>query len=275
MEVNELSPKRRIKPMASFSDPHKCAHNDDDHQHFHRDLNAIMSHVLEGKDVFTPEEAKAMARPHSPEAFLICCIDSRIQPNKALDYGPGVTLEYRPIAAVVPPPGDADADLDSRMAFRRLKDIDNIIIVCHSDCGGAAAAISVPDPDLKNGGDLDIVASSLQRTGLDIPQLSKSFLSAANGDSRAAGDKLAKEVGVQSYKNVLQYKGRDGSATIADEVKTGNANVLLLFYNLEERTFERYSPTTGAWSPLAKTGKEAAPAQEQGKKPHFLPSATG
>lgn len=260
--------------MASFSDPHKCAHNDDghkhDHEHFHTDLNAIMSHVLEGKDPFTAEEAKAMASPHNPEVFLICCIDSRIQPAKVLDYGPGVTLEYRPIAAVVPPPEEADADLSSRMAFRRLKDIDNIIIVCHSDCGGAAAAIAVPDPDPKDGGDLDIVASSLQRSGLDIPKLSKQFLTAANGDSRTAGDTLAKEVGVQSLKNVLQYKGRDGSATIEEEMKSGKANVLLLFYNLEQRSFEQYNAKAGKWAPL---GKKDSAAASKNSKPHYPPSA--
>jgi carbonic anhydrase len=264
--------------MASHADPRHCnhAHNDDEKAHFHADLNNIMPHVLAGKDNFTKEEAKVMASPHNPEVFLICCIDSRIQPNKALDYGPGVTLEYRPIAAVVPPPAEADTDLDSRMAFRRLKDIANIIIVCHSDCGGAQAAIAVPDPDLKNGGDLDIVASSLQRSGLDIPDLSRKFMAASGGDSRAAGDRLAKAVGVQSLKNVLQYKGRDGSATIGDEVRQGKANVLLLFYNLEERSFEQYNAKAGKWAALGQ--KDSAPAKAKtGKTPkdqgHYPPPA--
>jgi carbonic anhydrase len=225
-------------------------HGHDEYSHFHIDMPTLLSHVLNGDKAFTSEEDKAMGAAQHPDAFLICCIDSRFQPDKALDYGPGVTLEYRPISAVIPPPADADPALLSRMAFRRLKEVPNIVIIAHSDCGGAQAAINIPNPDLKNGGDLDIVANEAHRTGLDIGKLAPAFLKAANGDVKEAGNQLAREISVQSLKNLLQYKGRGEFATIADEVAAGKANVALLYYDLDTHKVDQYDLAKGAWQPV-------------------------
>jgi carbonic anhydrase len=196
---------------------------------------------------FTPEEAAVMAEPHSPQCFLVCCIDSRFQPAKALDYGPGIALEYRQIAAAVPPEDSASADFLSRMAFRRLNDIDHIIMVAHSDCGGAQAALKVPEPDLDAGGDLHEVAAVAHRSGLDIAALGKKLLAEEAGDIRAAGDRLSREIAVKARENLMGYKGRDGFATIGDEVKAGKLKVLLLYYDLAARAFELYDPKKSAW----------------------------
>jgi carbonic anhydrase len=217
--------------------------------HRHSDIKKLLGHVT--KPNFTEEEAEAMKGPQWPDVFLICCIDSRFQPDKALDYGPGVALEYRPIAAVIPPSTDADPALLSRMAFRRLKDVKNIVIIAHSDCGGAQASINVPNPDLKNGGDLDLVAHETHRTGLDIAKLAPEFLKAAKGDVKEAGNLLAKETSVQSFKNILGYKGKGTHATIEDEMKAGEVNVILLYYDLEKHTAEQYDPAKGKWEPVA------------------------
>ena len=197
---------------------------------------------------FSAEEAQQMAEPHAPECMLICCIDSRFQPAKALDYGPGTTLEHRPIACVVPPAYKADPDLMSRMAFRRLKEISNIILVCHSDCGGAQAALEVPNPDPNSDDDLHTVASVVHRSGLDIPLLGKGFLAQTGGDKRKAGDLLAREVGVKSLHNLMGYKGSTGYATISDEVSVGALTVMLFYFDLEKRALEMYDVQKGAWS---------------------------
>lgn len=200
---------------------------------------------------FTPEEQQAMAEPHSPECFLVCCIDSRFQPAKALDYGPGIALEYRQIACAVPPEASAGPDLMARMAFRRLNNIDNIVLVTHSDCGGAQAALKVPQPDYDGDDDLHAVASVVHRTGLNIPVLGADFMQAEEGSLRKAGDRLARAVGVKALNNLMGYKGRDGYATVADEVKAGMLNVQLLYYDLEHRSFEVYAPQKGKWEPKA------------------------
>lgn len=200
---------------------------------------------------FTQEEAAKMAEPHTPESFLVCCVDSRFQPAKALDYGPGTALEYRTIACVVPPAYKADPDLKSKMAFRRLKEIDTIIMVAHSDCGGAQAAITVPNPDPESDDDLHTVASFIHTSGLDVPLLAKGFLAVEKGDVRSAGDLLAREVGVKSFYNLLGYKGREGYATVGDEVKAGALNVMMLFYDLAKRSFDIYDPAEGEWKHTA------------------------
>ena len=230
------------------------------HDHPPLDIKTLLSHVT--KPHFTLEEEKAMKGPQWPDVFLICCIDSRFQPDKALDYGPGVALEYRPIAAVVPPASDADPALQSRMAFRRLKEVKNIVIIAHSDCGGAQASIQVPNPDLKNGSDIDLVARETHRTGLDIPKLAPEFLKAARGDVKEAGNLLAKETGVQSLKNVLGYKGRGQHATIADEAAAGEVNVVLLYYDLEKQSAEKYDLATGKWEPVTSQHKHTGPARK-------------
>ncbi len=195
----------------------------------------------------TAEDAAIMARQHRPEVFLVCCIDSRFQPAKILDYGPGIALEHRPIACVIPPEDQASPDLLARMAFRRLNNVSTIALVCHSDCGGAQAALKVPHPDRQTGGDLHAVAAVVHQSGLDLDHLGRKFLAAEKGDLRRAGDRLAREVAVQSLRNLMGYKGRDGYATVRDEVDAGALNVTLLYYDLEKRGFQVYDAWRGKW----------------------------
>jgi carbonic anhydrase len=199
----------------------------------------------------TAEDAAIMAQQHKPEAFLVCCIDSRFQPAKILDYGPGIALEHRPIACVIPPEEQASPDLLARMAFRRLNNVATIALVCHSDCGGAQAALKVPRPDQTTGGDLHAVAAAVHQSGLDLGRLGRKFLTAEKGDLRRAGDRLAREVGVQSLRNLMNYKGRDDYATVRDEVDAGALNVTLLYYDLEKRGFEVYDAWRGRWRAAA------------------------
>ena len=197
---------------------------------------------------FSDDDAERMAAPHAPECMMICCLDSRIQPSKALDYGPGKALEYRPISCVIPPAYKADPDLKSRMAFRRMKEISTIVLMCHSDCGGAQAALAMPAPDPESEDDLHTVASFVQRSGLDIPLLAKGFLAQEGGNIRRAGDRLAREIGVKSLQNLMGYKGATGYETIADEVAVGALSVRLFYLDLEKRQLEMYDMKTGAWA---------------------------
>ncbi|HEX2753748.1 MAG TPA: carbonic anhydrase [Alphaproteobacteria bacterium] len=246
--------------------------NDDDHHHTHPplDMKALLTRLAAHEDApFSKDEINKMASAHEPDMFLIACIDSRIQPARALDVGPGVALEYRPIGCVIPPAADAGEDLDSRMAFRRINDIKNIVLICHSDCGGAKAAIRVPEPDKSTGDDLHIVASHMRRAGADIPKLSKEFMAAENGDIDRAGNRLAKEVGIKSYENLLGYKGHNGHKTIKDEMEKGGLTVTLLYYDLAQQSFEVYSARTKSWKPLAPGANQAPLPQKKraGDKP--------
>ena len=251
------------------ADAHDHSHDGEEYSRFHLDVHSLLNHLVNGGNIITPEEDKAMESPQQPDAFLISCIDSRFQPDRALDYGPGVTLEYRPISAVIPPEAEADAALLARMAFRRLKDVGNIILIAHSDCGGAQAAIDIPDPDIKNGGDLDIVAAESHRTGLDIAALSAQFKAATRGDKRAAGNMLAKEIAIQSMKNIMGYKGRTGFATIADEIAAAKASAALLYYDLDSRSVQQYDMASQKWETVFMP--PAAPKNTAGANPAAKP----
>lgn len=254
-----------------------CGH---DHTHssaqppVHLDMKDLLIRLAQDENgPFTPDEVKKMSGAHQPDMLLIACIDSRIQPARALEVGPGVALEYRPIGCVIPPEAEAGDDLDSRMAFRRMNNIKNIVLICHSDCGGAKAAINVPEPDKSTGDDLHIVASQVHRTGLDIPKLSRDFLAAENGDVNRAGDRLAKEVGIKSLENLLQYKGDGAFKTIAEEVEKGGLTVTLLYYDLAQQHFDVYNSKTKSWKPLAAAPKAdvATPDKKRVNAPPHRP----
>lgn len=227
---------------------------------------------ISAQDTITAEDAAIMAQPHKPETFLICCIDSRFQPAKAFNYGPGVTLEHRPIACVIPPKEKADPDLLSRLAFRRINNIRNIILVCHSDCGGAQTALKVACSHATCN-DMHEVALAVDRTGLDISKVGGKYLSSENGDVKKAGNLLAKEIGLKSLKNLLAYKGAGDHATIADEVAAGAAEIMLFYYDLEKLEFETYDAGKKEWhktdhcdgffSALTSAGQDAPKTMER------------
>ena len=210
----------------------------------------------------TEHDTAAMAQRHKPEAFLVCCIDSRFQPAKVLDYGAGIALEHRPIACVIPPEEKASADLLARMAFRRLNNVSTIVLVSHSDCGGIQAALKVPRPDETAANDLHAVAAVVHQSGLDLGRLGREFLTAEKGDMRRAGDRLSRAVAVQSLGNLMGYKGRDGYATVADEVKAGVLNMMVLYYDLDHRRFEIYDAQKQKWRAAANADMLFMKAQE-------------
>lgn len=86
-----------------------------------------------------------LARGQHPRAVLIGCCDSRIDPAVIFDALPGELFVIRNVANLVPPYGPDTRYHGTSAALEfavRTLGIDNIVVLGHGACGGAAALIS-------------------------------------------------------------------------------------------------------------------------------------
>lgn len=221
---------------------------------FDRNTRGSVDQLLQGffnkPEPLPDHHAKIISAPHDPKTFLITCIDSRLQPAAILNYDPGLVLESRPIAAVVPPVEHASDEFMSRMEFRRLKGIKSMLLLTHSDCGGAQTAVAHPDPDLVTDKPLQSVARCAHRSGLNIGRLTREFMDNCGHDHSKASDEMSRALGVQSLRNLMTYPGIAPFDTIEDEIMRGGLDVVLLNYNMKEHSFDHYNVRDGKWEKL-------------------------
>jgi carbonic anhydrase len=87
---------------------------------------------------------RLMARGQSPQALMIACSDSRIDPSLKFGADPGDIFMVRNVANLVPPyqpDGDyhgTSAAIEFAVQVLRVK---NIIVMGHAKCGGIGALI--------------------------------------------------------------------------------------------------------------------------------------
>lgn len=77
----------------------------------------------------------------NPHSFLICCCDSRVDPTVLFQNNPGEVFELRTIANIIPPFRDIKGSTVTATIEFVLQnlELDNIIILGHSDCAGVSA----------------------------------------------------------------------------------------------------------------------------------------
>ncbi|CAI9104111.1 OLC1v1002724C2 [Oldenlandia corymbosa var. corymbosa] len=90
-----------------------------------------------------------LAKEQKPKFMVIACADSRVCPSSILGFQPGEAFVVRNIANLVPPyqngPTEANAALEFAVNFLEVQ---NILVVGHSCCGGIKALMSMTDDDL-------------------------------------------------------------------------------------------------------------------------------
>ena len=96
---------------------------------------AVVDYVLDKHPTFF----KTLSQGHTPKYLMIGCADARIQPNSLLKLNPGELFIHRNIANQVFQ-GDLNANAVIQYAIEGL-DIDDIIIMGHSKCGGIMASM--------------------------------------------------------------------------------------------------------------------------------------
>ncbi|MCC6719485.1 MAG: carbonic anhydrase [Acetobacteraceae bacterium] len=84
-----------------------------------------------------------------PQALLIGCVDSRVDPAMILDAGPGELLVLRNVANLVPPyaPDEFHHATSAALEFAvRVLRVRNIVVMGHGMCGGIAALMNGAPP---------------------------------------------------------------------------------------------------------------------------------
>lgn len=87
----------------------------------------------------------------SPKTLVIACSDSRVDPSILMDAKPGDIFVIRNVANLVPPyeseiGGCHGTSAAIEYAVRHLE-VENIIILGHSDCGGIKALVNDQEQD--------------------------------------------------------------------------------------------------------------------------------
>lgn len=81
----------------------------------------------------------------SPDALVITCADSRIDPGLLLQSGPGELFVCRNVGNIVPPHGEFTGGISSAIEYAVLAlHVKHVIVLGHSDCG-AMKALKAPE----------------------------------------------------------------------------------------------------------------------------------
>lgn len=114
--------------------------------------SSAIDHLLDGYRRFrdtgwTPHRERwaRLREGQQPEAMIIACSDSRVDPTQIFDADPGEMFVVRNVAALVPPfetnPGHHGVSAALEFAVQVLK-VKEIVVMGHGMCGGCKAALT-------------------------------------------------------------------------------------------------------------------------------------
>ena len=107
-------------------------------------------------EVWPAEKARYEALAHwgqSPEAMVIACSDSRVDPQMIFGAVPGELFVVRNIAAIVPPysPDASHHGTSAALEFGvRVLKIPRLVVLGHGQCGGVKAMAFGPPPQAQD-----------------------------------------------------------------------------------------------------------------------------
>ena len=149
-------------------------------------------------DVWPAERARYEALAHwgqSPEAMVIACSDSRVDPQTMFGAVPGELFVVRNVAALVPPyspdPGHHGTSAALEFGVRVLK-IPRLVVLGHGQCGGVKAMAYGPPPQAQ-----DFIASWVE--------IGKPALDAAGDKPEGRLERIEAEVVRLSLANLMTF----------------------------------------------------------------------
>jgi carbonic anhydrase len=149
-------------------------------------------------DVWPTERARYEALAHwgqSPEAMVIACSDSRVDPQMIFAAVPGELFVVRNVGALVPPysPDPAHHGTSAALEFGiRVLKIPRLVVLGHGQCGGVKAMAYGPPPQAQ-----DFIA-----TWVDI---GKSAVLAAGDEPEGRLERIEAEVVRLSLANLMTF----------------------------------------------------------------------
>lgn len=208
-------------------------------QNFH-DLVGGFHHFRANYFLKEKEFFDALAHSQSPKTLVIACCDSRTDPAIVLGCKPGDLFVVRSVAAIVPPPekaGEYDAVMAAVEYGVKHLDVDHIVVMGHSNCGGIAGLFN-PQAIRKErftGKWISLACSAVERINEENSQ-----------EDLAQRIRLSEEAAVLlSIENLLSYPW------IEEAVKAQTLSLHALYYDMREGTLnvwnsemENFEPTT-------------------------------
>ncbi|KAL2936767.1 Beta carbonic anhydrase 5 chloroplastic [Bienertia sinuspersici] len=94
------------------------------------------------------EHYQNLAEDQTPKFTVIACADSRVCPSYVLGFQPGEAFMVRNVANLVPPYESGPTETKAALEFSvNALEVENILIVGHSRCGGIRALIGMEDEE--------------------------------------------------------------------------------------------------------------------------------
>ncbi|XVE60591.1 hypothetical protein DITRI_Ditri05aG0140700 [Diplodiscus trichospermus] len=92
------------------------------------------------------EHFQTLKEAQSPKFMVIACADSRVCPSTILGFRPGEAFMIRNVANLVPPLENGPSETNAALEFAvRTLEVENILIIGHSCCGGIQTLMSMQD----------------------------------------------------------------------------------------------------------------------------------
>lgn len=99
------------------------------------------------------EHFKALAKAQAPKFMVIACADSRVCPSSVLGFEPGEAFVIRNVANLVPHYENGPTEVNAALEFAvNSLNVENILVVGHSCCGGIQALMSMEEDGMTSSG---------------------------------------------------------------------------------------------------------------------------
>ncbi|KAG9450816.1 hypothetical protein H6P81_010781 [Aristolochia fimbriata] len=179
---------------------------------------------------------KDLAEAQEPKFLVIACADSRVCPSAILGIQPGEAFTVRNIANLVPPFESGPSETKAALEFSvNTLQVQNILVIGHSRCGGIRALMSMQD-------EIDANGSFIKEwvvIGKNAKLRTKDVASKLSFDHQCSH--CEKESIKQSMMRLLTYPWID------EKVKNGFLSIHGGYYDFVDCTFEKWTLDYG-WS---------------------------
>ncbi|CAA3010761.1 beta carbonic anhydrase 5, chloroplastic isoform X1 [Olea europaea subsp. europaea] len=173
---------------------------------------------------------QTLAKGQAPKFMVIACADSRVCPSSILGFQPGEAFVVRNVANLVPPHENGPTETNAALEFSvNSLEVENILVVGHSCCGGIHALMSMQDVKNSSGSFI----KSWVVVGKDARLRTKSAVSNLDLDQQCRH--CEKESINRSLLNLLTYPW------IEDRVKRGTLSLHGGYYDFIDCTFEKWT----------------------------------
>ncbi|KAL9244796.1 hypothetical protein vseg_018522 [Gypsophila vaccaria] len=175
------------------------------------------------------EHFQNLANIQTPKFTVIACADSRVCPSNILGFQPGDAFVVRQVANLVPPFESGPTETKAALEFSvNALEVENILVIGHSRCGGIRALMSLEDED-----DSRSFIRSWVFVGKNARVSTKSVASNLSLDQQCRH--CEKESINHSLMNLLTYPW------IKERVTNGKLSLHGGYYDFVECTFEKWT----------------------------------